>query len=161
MPPRRSLAVRAKAPSSFFEIGLKGRVAHNPKDEIQEKREPFWNRFTKKLYWLLTFYRRLKGPVAAYVCFLALFSVVVRSSQGGDDKMYLMVQNIIGQAEGGFDSTNYMEYPVTGKKNFGIRDIGNLDDFWEWMNPGQFIGVFFPESWCVRFQLLVPAPRPF
>jgi hypothetical protein len=126
---------------------LRGKEVDVP--EIEEKPEPLLNRLVKKLYWLLTLYEKVNGHVFAYLCFLTIFSLVVRDTQGGDDKVYLMVQNIVGQVEGGFDSTNYLEYPVTGKKNFAIRDIGNLDDFWEWINPGQFIGTFFPESWCV------------
>ena len=129
---------------------MSGKVVDLP-EEIEEKREPLLNRLVKKLYWLLMLYEKINGHVFAYVLFLTIFSLVVRDTQGGDDKVYLMVQNIIGQVEGGFDSTNYLEYPVTGKKNFAIRDIGNLDDFWEWINPGQFIGVFFPESWCVCY----------
>ena len=151
MPPRRSIVSRAKVfPSSSKALRLSGKVVDLPK-EIEEKREPLLNRLVKKLYWLLMLYEKINGHVFAYVLFLTIFSLVVRDTQGGDDKVYLMVQNIIGQVEGGFDSTNYLEYPVTGKKNFAIRDIGNLDDFWEWINPGQFIGVFFPESWCVCY----------
>ena len=151
MPPRRSIVSRAKVfPSSSKALRLSGKVVDLP-EEIEEKREPLLNRLVKKLYWLLMLYEKINGHVFAYVLFLTIFSLVVRDTQGGDDKVYLMVQNIIGQVEGGFDSTNYLEYPVTGKKNFAIRDIGNLDDFWEWINPGQFIGVFFPESWCVCY----------
>ena len=151
MPPRRSIVSRAKVfPSSSKALRLSGKVVDLPK-EIEEKREPLLNRLVKKLYWMLMLYEKINGHVFAYVLFLTIFSLVVRDTQGGDDKVYLMVQNIIGQVEGGFDSTNYLEYPVTGKKNFAIRDIGNLDDFWEWINPGQFIGVFFPESWCVCY----------
>jgi len=151
MPPRRSIVSRAKVfPSSSKALRLSGKVVDLP-EEIEEKREPLLNRLVKKLYWLLMLYEKINGHVFAYVLFRTIFSLVVRDTQGGDDKVYLMVQNIIGQVEGGFDSTNYLEYPVTGKKNFAIRDIGNLDDFWEWINPGQFIGVFFPESWCVCY----------
>ena len=151
MPPRRSIVSRAKVfPSSSRAFRLSGKVVDLP-EYIEEKREPLLNRLVKKLYWLLMLYEKINGHVFAYVLFLTIFSLVVRDTQGGDDKVYLMVQNIIGQVEGGFDSTNYLEYPVTGKKNFAIRDIGNLDDFWEWINPGQFIGVFFPESWCVCY----------
>jgi hypothetical protein len=105
-----------------------------------------------KVIWLGSLWQKVNGNVFAYFCFLTIFSIVVRNTQGGDDKMYLMVQTIIGQVEGGFDSTDHTVYPVTGKKNFGIRDIGNLDDMWEWLNPGQFIGIFFPESWCAHMR---------
>lgn len=37
-------------------------------------------------------------------------------------------------------------FPVTGKPNFGINDVGNLDDCWEFL-LGQFFAVFFQESW--------------
>jgi hypothetical protein len=150
MPPRRSIVSRAKVfPSSAKALRLRGKDADVPEHDIEMKREPLLNRLVKKLYSLLMLYEKVNGHVFAYLCFLTIFSLVVRDTQGGDDKVYLMVQNIVGQVEGGFDSTNYLEYPVTGKKNFAIRDIGNLDDFWEWINPGQFIGIFFPESWCV------------
>jgi hypothetical protein len=102
------------------------------------------------LLWITNLWERVNGNVLAYFCFLTIFSLVVRSTQGGDDRAYLMVQSIVGQIEGGFDSTDHTVFPVTGKKNFGIRDIGNLDDMWEWLNPGQFIGIYFPESWCVH-----------
>jgi hypothetical protein len=37
-------------------------------------------------------------------------------------------------------------FPVTGKPNFGVNDVGNLDDCWEWL-LGQFFQIFFQESW--------------
>ena len=37
-------------------------------------------------------------------------------------------------------------FPVTGKQNFGINDVGNLDDVWEWLQ-GQFSQIFFQETW--------------
>jgi hypothetical protein len=37
-------------------------------------------------------------------------------------------------------------FPVTGKQNFGINDVGNLDDCWEWLF-GQFSAIFFQETW--------------
>ena len=43
-------------------------------------------------------------------------------------------------------STCFRAFPVTGKKNFGVNDIGNLDDCWEWL-LGQFFGIFFQDSW--------------
>jgi hypothetical protein len=40
-------------------------------------------------------------------------------------------------------------YPVTGKLGLGFHHITNIDDFWEWLNPGQFVsaGGFFPTTW--------------
>jgi hypothetical protein len=120
----------------------------NPDQDRSGKQLSLASRLVNKVLWLGSLWQKVNGNVFAYLCFLTIFSIVVRNTQGGDDKMYLMVQTIIGQVEGGFDSTDHTVYPVTGKKNFGIRDIGNLDDMWEWLNPGQFIGIFFPESWC-------------
>jgi hypothetical protein len=152
MPPRRSFAARSKVfPGTSSLKGARGAKLFND-DTKQNGKVP--NKsvailISDLLIWFTSLWERVNGNVLAYFCFLTIFSLVVRSTQGGDDRAYLMVQSIIGQVEGGFDSTDHTVFPVTGKKNFGIRDIGNLDDLWEWLNPGQFIGIFFPESWCV------------
>jgi hypothetical protein len=155
MPPRRSLVSRSKVfpgASPLKRAAALG-ISFNEPDPDQQrsgKQLSLASRLVNKVIWLGSLWQKVNGNVFAYFCFLTIFSIVVRNTQGGDDKVYLMVQTIIGQVEGGFDSTDHTVYPVTGKKNFGIRDIGNLDDLWEWLNPGQFIGIFFPESWCAR-----------
>jgi hypothetical protein len=148
MPPRRTLSLRGKSAVQAVAAGQSGSVAVNNEQNRQSRQKDSWlNLLAKGLFHVGNLWRKVNGSTFAYVCFLAVFSIVVRNTQGGDDKSYLLVQSILGEVEGGFDSTNYMEYPVTGKLNFGIRDISNLDDLWEWLYPGQFIGVFFPESW--------------
>jgi hypothetical protein len=148
MPIRRSLAGRSKV---FPGISALSHIAaqESNDDATRPKKSDSWlNRLVKAFVGLGELWQKVNGNVFAYLCFLSIFSIVVRNTQGGDDNMYLMAQAVIGQAEGGFDSTDHTVFPVTGKKNFGVRDIGNLDDLWEWLNPGQFVGVFFPESWC-------------
>jgi hypothetical protein len=150
MPPRRSLALRSKVfPGTSPSKGPGGPIHDKIRGHIGAQKNPSSNMVSDFLLWFTTIWERVNGNVLAYFCFLTIFSLVVRSTQGGDDRSYLMVQTIIGQVEGGFDSTDHTVYPVTGKWNFGIRDIGNLDDLWEWLNPGQFIGIFFPEAWYV------------
>ena len=157
MPPRRSLVSRSKVfpgASPLKRAAALGIALNepNPDQDRSGKQRSLASRLVNKVIWLGSLWQKVNGNVFAYLCFLTIFSIVVRNTQGGDDKMYLMVQTIIGQVEGGFDSTDHTVYPVTGKKNFGIRDIGNLDDMWEWLNPGQFTGIFFPESWCAHMR---------
>lgn len=156
MPPkigRRSFVSRAKVFPGVNAIG--GHAVNGPNDAAaRPKNNGSWlHGLVKGFLGLGALWQKVNGNVLAYLCFLTIFSIVVRNSQGGDDNMYLMSQTIIGQVEGGFDSTDHRVYPVTGKKNFGVRDIGNLDDLWEWLNPGQFIGIFFPESWCCIIEI--------
>ena len=120
-PPRRSFAGRSKVFPGISALGHF--AAQEPNDDAArpKKSESWLNRLVKAVVGVSELWKKVNGNVMAYLCFLSIFSIVVRNTQGGDDNMYLLAQAIIGQAEGGFDSTDHTVFPVTGKKNFGVR----------------------------------------